>query len=318
MSSMKYYQTNGIHIIECSPSEFSIVMCDKKKKNLTNKTYANAGFFGNFKEGSEFFTLPAGHVVCDYEASGSAIKKYCTSRGKFAGKKYSYDGTKLASGNQFYGKSPSTLVIRNGKATIEDVKELPSCSYAITGVPIMRSGADVKFATYVKGQGWDASTLYGTWHTFVGLKNDGNIYVMGMKTSSGNMITSAEAYKKFKALGFKDVIKLDGGGSFFMRVDGKNVATTVENRQINTVIIIDGAVETVGSAYSVPTRTLKYGCSGNDVKWLQDRLCVHGIVIAVDGQFGFGTKSAVLAFQQKSGLVVDGIVGKATIAALKA
>lgn len=314
MSSMKYYQTNGIHIIECSPSEFSIVMCDKKKKNLTNKTYANAGFFGNFKEGSEFFTLPVGHVICDYEASGAAIKSYCQSRGSFSGKKYRYDGTKLA-GTQFTGKSLSTLIVKGNSASIADVASLPSCDYAISGVPIMRNGADVTFATYVRRQGWDASTLYGTWHTFVGLKNDGKIYIMGLKTTSGNMITSAEAYKKFKALNFRDVIKLDGGGSFIMRSNGKVVASTTENRQINTAIVINGSVET-DSTYHKPTRTLKLGCIGNDVKWLQEKLKSLGYSVSVDSSFGAMTLAAVKSFQKKNGLVADGLAGNKTISKL--
>lgn len=314
---MKSYKTNGIYILECNPDEFSIVMCDKKKKNINKKTYVNAGFFGNFKEGSEFFTLPAGHVVCDYEASGSAIKSYCQSRGKFIGKQYYYSGTSLL-GTQFTGKKLSTLIVNGKNVSIQDVLVPPYCDYAISGVPIMRNGADVTFATYVRGQGWDASTLYGTWHVFVGLKGDGKIYVMGMKTTTANMITSAEAYKKFKALGFKDVIKLDGGGSFYMKADGKVLQSTSENRQINTVIVIDGKVEKAESAYPVPTRTLKYGCSGNDVRWLQQRLGKHGCAVSIDGSFGFATKSAVQMFQKKKGLVVDGIVGKATVAALQA
>lgn len=313
---MKSYQTNGIYILECDPNEFSIVMCDKKKKNISKRTYVNAGFFGNFREGSEFFTLPVGHVVCDYEATGSAIKTYCQSRGKLVGRKYHYNGTSLP-GTQFTGKKLSTLIVNGNRASIQDVTSLPSCEYAITGVPIMRNGADVTFATYVRGQGWDASTLYGTWHTFVGLKGDSRIYVMGMQTKSGNMITSAEAYKKFKALGFKDVIKLDGGGSFYMKADGKVVKSTTENRQINTIIVIDGDPETTTTRYSVPTRTLKYGSSGNDVRWLQEMLCHHGHSISVDGSFGFATKSAVQMFQKTRGLAVDGIVGPATIAALQ-
>ena len=313
---MKSYQTNSIYFLECDPSEFSIVMCDRKKKDVGKHTYVNAGFFGNFREGSEFFTLPAGHVVCDYEATGSAVKSYCQSRGKFAGRKYSYNGAALP-GTQFTGKKISTLIVNGKSVSIQDVNTIPSCDYAIAGVPIMRNGADVTFATYVRGQGWDASTLYGTWHVFVGLKGDGKIYVMGMQTKTSNMITSAEAYKKFKALGFKDVIKLDGGGSFYMKADGKVLKSTTENRQINTIIVIDGKSETTSVKYPVPTRTLKYGMSGNDVRWLQEMLCKHGHSLTVDGSFGFATKSAVQMFQKSKGLAVDGVVGPATIAALK-
>ena len=42
---MKYYVSNGIKIIECQPDEASIVMVDKAKKNITESTYVNLGFF---------------------------------------------------------------------------------------------------------------------------------------------------------------------------------------------------------------------------------------------------------------------------------
>ena len=165
-------------------------------------------------------------------------KKYCTERGKFNGNKFTFDSSTWSYGNSFYKKSISTLLVNNNKAEIKDIISIPTgCDYAISGVPIMRNGMDVSFNNYVKLQGWDASPLYGTWHTFIGLKKNSNvIYVMGMKTATWNMVTSLEAYKKFKALDMYDVIKLDGGGSFYMNVNGKAVASTWENRHINTII----------------------------------------------------------------------------------
>lgn len=311
---MKYTVQNGIHILELAVSEFKIVMYDKTKKSIGEKTYVNAGFFGGYKESGSYFTLPVGHVVCDFKATNAYTKKYCQERGTLAGTKLTYDGTKLVYNNQFYGKTLSTLIVSGSKVSIQDVKTLPPCTYAITGVPVMRNGADVTFATYVRNQGWDASTLYATWHTFVGLKGDGKIYVMGMKTTTGNMITSAEAYKKFKLFGFKDVIKLDGGGSFIMQVDGKPVVSTLENRQINTVIVADVKADT---AYPKPTRTLSHGCSGADVRWLQDKLNNNNFNLQVDGAFGNATYTAVKAYQQAKNLVVDGIAGSKTIAALE-
>lgn len=239
---MKYYQSNGIHIVEVPVSDFSIVMCDKRKKNADSKNYCNAGYFAAFKEGGTTFTLPVGHVVCDFEANNKYVKLYCEQRGKFASNgKYKFDSGKWSYKNSLYGKAVSTLIVKNGIASIEDIKNLPSnADYAISGIPVMRNGADVKFATYVRGQGWDASPLYATWHTFVGLKKDGKtIYVMGMRTQTGNMILTAEAFRKFRTLGMQDVIKLDGGGSFHMNVNGKVVATTSENRLINTIICFD-------------------------------------------------------------------------------
>ncbi len=62
--------------------------------------------------------------------------------------------------------------------------------------------------------------------------------------------------------------------------------------------------------------TLKKGAKGPAVSQLQERLNAHGAGLAVDGSFGPKTDRAVRAFQQARGLVVDGICGKNTWAAL--
>ena len=63
---------------------------------------------------------------------------------------------------------------------------------------------------------------------------------------------------------------------------------------------------------------LKRGSTGPEVKALQQRLQDLGFdPNGVDGTFGPGTESAVKAFQQAKGLVVDGKVGPNTQAALQ-
>jgi lysozyme family protein len=56
-----------------------------------------------------------------------------------------------------------------------------------------------------------------------------------------------------------------------------------------------------------------------DAAWLQASLNKLGAtpILAVDGIYGAGTRGAVRAFQASKGLIVDGLVGPATIAALK-
>ncbi len=64
---------------------------------------------------------------------------------------------------------------------------------------------------------------------------------------------------------------------------------------------------------------LKQGSAGPDVQDLQQKLKNLGFdPNGVDGNFGPGTKAAVIAFQQSKGLQADGIVGPATMAALQA
>jgi putative chitinase len=62
---------------------------------------------------------------------------------------------------------------------------------------------------------------------------------------------------------------------------------------------------------------LKQGSSGPDVMQLQQKLTDLGFdPNGVDGNFGFGTKTAVIAFQKSNGLQADGVVGPNTLAAL--
>ena len=57
---------------------------------------------------------------------------------------------------------------------------------------------------------------------------------------------------------------------------------------------------------------LKEKDQGYFVKLLQRKLNENGANVIVDGEFGKGTKRAVIEFQQKNHLVDDGIVGKNT------
>ncbi len=65
--------------------------------------------------------------------------------------------------------------------------------------------------------------------------------------------------------------------------------------------------------YGVPTRTLRYGMSGDDVKYTQQRLYdLSYYTGSRDGKFGSGMLSAVKAFQKKNGLSADGVIGAGT------
>ena len=62
--------------------------------------------------------------------------------------------------------------------------------------------------------------------------------------------------------------------------------------------------------------TLKKNSQGSQVKKLQKLLNILGAALEVDGVFGTGTESAVKKFQQDKGLLVDGVVGENTWAAI--
>ncbi|MBQ6514167.1 MAG: peptidoglycan-binding protein [Clostridia bacterium] len=62
-----------------------------------------------------------------------------------------------------------------------------------------------------------------------------------------------------------------------------------------------------------PEPALHNGSQGEKVWKLQERLQVLGYYTdAVDGQFGQGTRDAVIAFQKKNGLEADGYAGEET------
>lgn len=63
--------------------------------------------------------------------------------------------------------------------------------------------------------------------------------------------------------------------------------------------------------------TLRRGDTGKAVTYMQERLTYHGIPTTTDGSFGPAAEANVKAFQKARGLLVDGICGPATWAALR-
>jgi len=72
--------------------------------------------------------------------------------------------------------------------------------------------------------------------------------------------------------------------------------------------------------YASCATVLKYGCRGENVKTLQQKLLDCGYQLprkGVDGFFGPETKSAVMSLQKDNGLSVDGVAGPKTMQALE-
>lgn len=73
----------------------------------------------------------------------------------------------------------------------------------------------------------------------------------------------------------------------------------------------------IATELTVTVSVLRQGSKGGEVKEVQRRLKLWGYYKgSVDGVFGAGTRSAVIAFQKKNGLTADGVVGKSTYKAL--
>lgn len=299
---MKYIKQGNTYIVTIPVSDFSISLVDRAKKKAHPGNYCNAGFFGNYNEGKDKFTLPVGHTISSFDASSVWCKHYCQERGKIKDGKLIYSEP---------GKVETVLYINGNEANMGEFnKSVDFFKYAIAGVPVLRNGKAVSW-TEAKAQGWEASSLYATWHIFAGFgKDHSKITVVSMKTTTGNLISSGEGAKKLAALGLTDAIKLDGGGSTILHVSGKDVVSTAGNRRICTILCFGG------NPYQVANKTLKKGSKGEMVKWLQWELNDRGFKCGIDGSFGPATDTALRAFQASAGLNPDGSCGPATRAKL--
>lgn len=63
-------------------------------------------------------------------------------------------------------------------------------------------------------------------------------------------------------------------------------------------------------------KNYKKGNRGKKVRLIQEWLCLNGLGVCVDREFGVATDYAVREFQKREGLKVDGIVGKRTFSRL--
>jgi L,D-transpeptidase catalytic domain/Putative peptidoglycan binding domain len=96
------------------------------------------------------------------------------------------------------------------------------------------------------------------------------------------------------------------------------VVITTSGKSFNSIAIAYGYIVT-GTIPTPPTSVgiLKIGNRGDAVKKLQQKLTSIGYSTkGIDGIFGYNTDQAVRKFQKDRHLVVDGVVGPATIKAL--
>jgi len=217
-------------------SDFSIIYWDKSKKKGTASSYINGGFFAPYKENNLSFTLPVGNLVCDVTGESTlkwAVRKYWEpyiQNGKF---RY---GTKDNASQQFKGKAVTTFVIpHTGRPYVKEMTAPPSTArYAISGIPVIRDGADVSYNNFVKPQGWDASPFYATNRNFIGLKGT-SIYIVSGKSKTSNFVASSEVYNAVKDFGFSDLIALDGGTSYYHKYNNK-AGIVWSDREVNNIV----------------------------------------------------------------------------------
>tara|TARA_R110000744_G_scaffold131893_2_gene240113 strand:- start:237 stop:1088 length:852 start_codon:yes stop_codon:yes gene_type:complete len=93
------------------------------------------------------------------------------------------------------------------------------------------------------------------------------------------------------------------------KINGGTIGLEDRNRRWDEALAILGGKAPVKKAAktSSAVRTLRKGMNGDDVAKMQ-----KAIGVTADGDFGFGTQTAVKKWQKLNGLVADGIVGPST------
>lgn len=214
-----------------SAEEFRVEVVAAAKRSIAGD-YINAGYFGSYSEAGERFALPAGHLAGIYTATGRWMRHYAEERGRFVGDRWIFDSSRWAYANPTHGRPVTTVYTQGSQIRVAERVSLPDdVGHAVSGIPLIRDGRACTVAD-ITAQGWDTSPLRSTWHTVLAV-DDGRIHVFAWESQSDNLVTSGEAARAFA--GYRDVVKLDGGGSFICRQNGEE-QSTAEDRVICSIL----------------------------------------------------------------------------------
>lgn len=197
---------DNIYIQEIYPLDFGIHVCDCKKRDVRVDNYFNLGYIAHISGGK---TIPIGNLA----DSGNII---CQSRDNV-------DWVNVAK------KQLTTLYVKHDGSfgfTKTDTLEGKNIKTAVSGIPVVLGGKPATMED-VLAEGYFGSEWYDTWHGFLGLRGKDIVYVAA-KCDFG------QAPWLMIALGIRDAIKVDGGGSFIL-YNGREIVGTDENRRINNV-----------------------------------------------------------------------------------
>lgn len=145
----------------------------------------------------------------------------------------------------------------------------------------------------------------------------GHVAIVEQVNNDGTIITSESGYGCSNPFWISTRSNTDGkwgaGSAYTFLGFVKNPAIDA-----NTKITGTTQYTTNKCPYTEPKTSLKEGSNGDGVKWMQWYLKEYGYYVGdIDGKFGKVTLGALLAFQFKQKLTVDGICGPNTRKAIK-
>lgn len=165
-------------------------------------------------------------------------------------------------------------------------------------------------AAAIKSASWGLGQVMGFNYKAAGFASI-EAFVEAMKESEGEHLMAMAMFIKTNRL--DDEMRARDWAAFARRYNGPGYAkNNYDTRLANAHARFSGK----GGVASAPL--LRKGASGDAVRRAQMRLNAHGFGLRVDGAFGEQTYLAVVAFQERKGLLADGVIGKATWAALAA
>ncbi len=197
--------------------------------------------------------------------------------------------------------------------------EMTKCQNAIACSTMLKDGKETIF-NFTPAQGGVRG------RTAIGDNND-ELHLF-VTTDAKGALSPYSLRNRMKSGGAKNAIMLDCGGSSQGYALGKYYQS--EDREVSWWILVFLKKASTGAGkdepsktpsicpFKAPTRTLRMGSTGEPVKWLQWHLQASvSPELPITGGFWSLTYDAVVEFQRKYGLDVDGIVGPATRAKLK-
>lgn len=211
-----YENKNGIYTIKTPVDNFKILNWNKAKKTTKVKNYCNGGFFASGKTTTEAM----GNLIIDEKVISETINSY---------------------GNLARQKLHTICITKDNKIELHICNQLErdKYKYAISGLPVTLDGEDVSWSKVVKPQGWTGGELRATKHICISY-DDHYIYIFGISTKASNPASAiTEIWKKLKSYNLPNILLLDGGGSYVIDVDGKNVDVTNENRVVHNLLSYD-------------------------------------------------------------------------------